>query len=206
MRQELHHRANFNVWIPRGHQGYWELIRKHHAEFGEFSVRDIDDNSNVDSARIRHYVRLLTKAGLIKIVRREARGGARVPIYKLVKDQKQTPRIRKDGSLIVTTHQEQLWTAIRNLKQFGVDELVFVARTDSAISKSYALRYLRRLTEVGYLSVVQKQAGRHRKQVWRLKPSKDTGPLPPVRLGVEVMWDQNLRAEMGDAIAEERSL
>lgn len=205
MRADLHYdKGCFNVRVPRGREGYWKIILDLDKQ-GTFTIKDIDRESNVDAGEIRAYVRLLVKAGIVRIECHERRRGSDVPVYRLVKKPKAAPRLRADGSVIVATMQEQVWTAIRSLKTFGLDELVFAATTDDVkISKAFAQRYVTRLTTAGYLAVVQSQAGRHRKQVWRLKPNANSGPKPPVPFRATVMWDPNLSAEVGEwPIAEE---
>lgn len=207
MRKDLHYHHNtFNVRIPRGREGYWEIIRHLDTVQDTFTVKDIDRESNVEPGQIREYVRLLVKGGFLRIECHERRRGSDVPVYRLVKKPKSAPRLRANGSVIFATAQEQIWTAIRSLKTFGVDELVFAATTDDVkVTKAFAQRYVTRLTTAGYLAVVQSQAGRHRKQAWRLKPNQNTGPKPPVPYRVTAMWDPNLCVEVGEPspIAEE---
>jgi hypothetical protein len=206
MRADPHfHHNTFNVRVPRGREGFWHIILDLADSEDNFSVADIDRESNVDVHQVRRYVAQLVRGGFLKLDCHERRRNCDVPLYRLVKRQKQAPRLRRDGSPIFSTQTEQVWTAIRALKTFGLAELVYAATTDDVkVTAAFARRYLHRLTVGGYLAVAQPHAGRHRKQIWRLVPKNNTGPKPPVPYRVTVMWDQNLNVEIGDyPIAEE---
>jgi hypothetical protein len=105
-------------------------------------------------------------------------------------------------------HKDPLWVAIRNLKTFGLKELVFAASTDTnRVSPGAASMFLHRLVRAGYLIVLRK-AARGRGAIWRLKPSMDTGPRPPVvrSIRAHVLWDPNLKKFVGEPpIAKEVS-
>jgi hypothetical protein len=105
-----------------------------------------------------------------------------------------------------STQKQPLWVAIRNLKTFGLAELLFVV-ADPKIKPASALVFLHRLTRGGYLTVVRK-ASPGRGAIWRLKPRMDTGPRPPVQRSIRatVLWDQNLKAFVGETpVAKEVS-
>src|SRR5712664_2257003 len=112
MRPEHHQAASLKVRIPRGNAGFWQIIRGLHASQGAFTVADIDGESNVDPHDIKGYVLALARAGFLEVVSRSGKGGATV--YRLVRNQNEAPRVRRDGSLVLPTAAEQLWTAIRS--------------------------------------------------------------------------------------------
>lgn len=198
MHPEHFQETPLKVRVPRGNDGFWEIMCKLHVSQGTFTVADIDDESCVNAQLIRKYVRLLLAGGFIERV------GASNPdfksaVYRLVFQPKRAPRVRPNGSLIPGTATELLWTAIRSMKSFTLKELIFAATTPD-VKPSYALakRYAHYLTVAGYLTVVVPS---NKKQVWRLKPKMDTGPLPPQLKAVraDALFDQNLKAFVGPA-------
>jgi hypothetical protein len=213
MREEHFHKASLPVRVPRGNEGFWQIICRLSETQSSFTVEDIDGESNVNPQLIRKYIRLLVAGGFVESCgSRGAKSGKsgdfKAGAYRLLKKQRQAPRVRADGSLIPrTTAMEQLWTAIRSLKTFGLRDLIFSATTED-VKPSYALakRYAHYLTTGGYLTVINPtHTG---KQRWRLKPGMNTGPLPPRMKAIraDAMWDPNLGAFVGEpAIAKEVS-
>jgi hypothetical protein len=179
-------RIALNVRLPRGEEGYWQIIRALDAR-GTWTITDIDGESCDNRNCIGNYVKKLVKASFAHAVGEKlvnVRGLARVKEYRLLKCPKATPRIRADGTLIVSTQQECLWRAMRALKGgFNVRELAFAASTDIIkIKEVAAQRYVELLAGAGYLSLVQERKGRHGLNTWRLKPGMNTGPLSPTIL------------------------
>ena len=189
--------VNLPVRVPRGQDGYWQIICSLADSKRDFTINDIDDSSNVGRGAISDYVWSLHKAGYLSMVKRGAPNHVSA-VFRLVKRQRTAPRVRRDGSAIASDAQEQLWTAIRTMKRFSLAELVFAASTPQvAIGYETAKRFVCRLATAGYL-VVQPNG---RKSVYRLKPSMDTGPKPPQARKVEdiLMWDPNRKAFVGPA-------
>jgi hypothetical protein len=195
-------RIALNVRLPRGEEGYWQIIRVLDAR-GAWTVSDIDGESCDNRNCIGKYVKRLVMAGFARHVGDKivtARGLARVKEYKLLKSPKAAPRIRTDGTVIVSTQQECLWRAIRALKGgFNVRELAFAASIDAIkIREAAAQRYVELLAGAGYLALLQARKGRHGLNTWRLKPAMNTGPLSPTILRAEAIFDRNLRKVMGE--------
>ncbi|MFH0302658.1 hypothetical protein AAFX91_36940 [Bradyrhizobium sp. 31Argb] len=206
MRPEHFHNTQLSVRVPRGHEGFWQIICQLAERQGDFTINDVDGESNVGRSDVQVYVWSLHKAGFLDMVSRGAPNHVSA-VFRLVKRQKEAPRVRRDGSIIPSTAQEQLWRTIRNLKSFGLTELVFAATTEE-VAPGYqtAKRYVCRLTTAGYLTE-QRSRGAI-KAVYRLKPGMDTGPKPPEarKLEAELMWDPNKRVLVGAApIASEVS-
>jgi hypothetical protein len=208
MRAEHYHETSLKVRVPRGNAGFWEIICKLHRAQGDFTVADIDGESNVNVKMIQKYVRLLIAGGFVERVGRKDRPAKRFEAsrFRLLKSPNRAPRVRADGSGIADAAIGNLWTAIRGIKSFGLRELMFTAATDD-VKPSYALtkRYVCYLTTAGYLTVVLSAVG-SKPATWRLKPGMDTGPLPPClkALRADAMYDPNLKAFVGaPALASE---
>jgi hypothetical protein len=200
MRSEHFQETPLKVRVPRGNDGFWEIICKLHKTQGTFTVADIDGESCVNPALIRKYIRLLILGGFVEPVSAKGKERFVAPLYRLLKSPSRAPRVRPDGSLIPGTATEQLWTAIRNLKTFGMKDLIFAATTpDVKPSYHLAKRYAAWLTAAGYLTVLNKSYTG--KQRWRLKPGMNTGPLPPTvrEFSADAMYDPNLKAFVGPA-------
>lgn len=98
--------------------------------------------------------------------------------------------------------QENLWTAIRNLKSFTPAELAFAATTDTLkISETVAMRYLRRLRDAGYLTCVRDAVTKA--DAWRLVPRMNTGPQPPMMMQVTLLFDRNSKMILDGPHSEE---
>lgn len=200
-------RIALNVRLPRGEDGYWQIIRARDAR-GTWTISDIDGETCVNRSCIGNYVKKLVRAGFAHVVGTETlrvRGSAQVKVYRLLKTPLAAPRIRADGTVIVSTQQECLWRAMRVLKAgFNVRELAFAASTDGIKVKELAAqRYVELLAGAGYLQLSQARKGRHGMNTWRLKPGMNTGPLSPTILRTEAIFDRNLRKVMGEPSASE---
>lgn len=199
MRSEHYQEASLKVRVPRGQEGFWQIIRQLHETQGTFTVADIDGESNVPVKSIQKYVRLLVAGGFLECTGSVKRRSLTAPVYRLVKPQKPAPRVRADGSLIAADAIDHLWTAMRTLKTFGLRELIFAATTtDVKPTYQLAKRYVCYLTSAGYFMVLQPKQG-SKPQVWRLKPAGNTGPKAPrlKAVGAFAVWDPNCNAFMG---------
>lgn len=211
MHKEHFQAAQLPVRVPRGFEGFWEIMVRLDKEQGCFTVADIDGESNVSVKCISKYLTSLTRAGFAEQVTTRAhgvKGKYPTPLYKLLKHPVKAPRLRPDGSVVpgATVH-EQLWIAMRNLSAgFSLTELMFAATTEEVKpNKQTAGRFVRELHNAGYLAVTRTTRrggvnGRGGAAAWRLKPGMNTGPLPPSLKHVDgkAVWDANLKKFMGE--------
>lgn len=216
MRAEHFNSANLPVRVPRGYEGFWEIMLKLDKEQGCFTVADVDGESNVSVKCISKYLTALVAAGFVEAIgnrHHATKGKYPTPLYKLLKQPVTAPRVRRDGSVVPSTTHEQLWIAMRNLTAgFSLTELMFAATTDEVKPNvQTAGRFVRRLHRAGYLAVTKTTRrggvnGRGGAAAWRLKPGMNTGPLPPSlkHINGKSVWDPNLKKFMGTApIAKE---
>jgi hypothetical protein len=217
MHKEHFHSASLPVRVPRGNEGFWEIMLRLQTANGCFTVADIDGESNVSIKCISKYLTALVAAGYAEPLTsrpHKIKGKYPTPLYRLVKTPAKAPRVRADGSLVpVSTAAEQLWIAMRNLTTgFSLVELMFAATTeDVKPNKQTAGRFVRELHNAGYLAVTRTTRrggvkGRGGAAAWRLKPGMNTGPLPPSfkQINGKSVWDANLKKFVGDApIAKE---
>lgn len=123
-----------------------------------------------------------------------ARGSFAPWVYVLVHDVgAETPRVRKDGSPVTQgLAREQLWRAIRILREFNAIELRVAASTNAIpVLLSEARFYLGKLCRAGYLHRVRPGVpGRLAR--YRLLPTRNTGPKPPMVQASGDVYDPNL--------------
>lgn len=180
--------------VPRGHQGFWEVIRDLHQSQGEWTIPDIDGCCNVDKGTIRDFVRRLTLAGFVEVVREEP-AGPRAPlkVYRLVRNQAEAPKLRRDGTPAkdLGRGQDQMWRAMKMTDRFTVNELTVLASTDEhPVTRNTAASYVKHLLAAKYLKRVSRG-------LYRLRPDRNTGPLAPQVYRSDFVFDPNLKQGFG---------
>lgn len=193
--------------ILRGHAHFWSVIRDLGADGAMWSIGDVAGYCNGVRPQVRDYVNRLVRGGYVEVAERRTRkgctAGSRV-FYRLLKRPADAPSLNRDGSPARDAcGQRQMWTAIRRMKTFVVSDLAITASTEECrVKETTAQAYVLRLAAGGYLAV--REPGRPGKPaVWRLKPSMDTGPLPPAILRSRMVFDRNRNAVLGPVEAEE---
>lgn len=184
-----------NARLPRGQDGYWAVMKRLGAGGRPFTIADVEGETNVPRSYIDEYATRLVRGGFLKVV--HAGPPRRVRLCN--NPPAEAPRVRADGTPCPPRKQDQLWRAMRALKSFNARELAFAATTpDCRVPVQTALRYCAELVRAGYLVRVGK-LGSHAGIVFRLKPGMNTGPLSPVILRVDTIYDRNLKRVIGPA-------
>ncbi len=189
--------------IPRGAQGYWDVIRVIGRSGRTFAMRDIKDVFHLinrwvvgDNGHcpgqddISEYISRLVKGGYIT-----KKNG----MMELVKDAGQcVPRLKRDGSPTrAATGQDYMWRAIRMNKVFSPKELMIAASTDAVkITMQTAKDYIKHLKAAGYLKVVTPHQGGRKAAVYRLYPNRATGPAAPQVMRDKRVYDPNIKRVM----------
>jgi len=194
-------RVRLSVRVPRGIQGYWDIMRRLSAEQGVFTLRDVDLQSNVNKDAIRDFLKRLERAGYV------AHTGYRdkAKLYQLRHDQPEAPRLRRDGSPAreMGRANEQVWRTAKMLKRFTTRELAVHASTeDVPVREETAYQYLRHLEHAGYVRKVEAgrpghKPGTGKQATYALRPDMITGPLAPQIQRTDWVWDPNLKRPMG---------
>lgn len=190
--------AKLTVKVPRGHQGFWDIIR----ELRTFTVKDVDGRSNTHCQSVRDYIVRLEKAGY---VRRLGNVEGELITYELVTDQPEAPRLRRDGSPArdMGRGQDQMWRAIKMLGEFTARDVSIHGSTDQVrVRLNSAQSYLKHLQRAGYLMIVRPGKPGHKPgtgemAIYRLIPSMNTGPMAPQVQRTEWVWDPNRQKVMG---------
>lgn len=209
-RRPVHIEAQMTVRVPRGIQGYWEIIRdlsRGGAAWTTRAVWDGIDGPRPHIADLRDYVRRLDKAGIVASVGADVEGAT---LYRLERDPgPEAPRLRKDGTPAKAQGRgtEQMWRVLRMAGAGGVDarELAATAATEEhPVAMTTAHAYLCHLHKAGYLAVVSPHShgGAGRLARYRLFPHMNTGPLAPMIQRTKHVWDPNRLEVMGVAEVE----
>ena len=194
--------AKLTVKVPRGHQGYWEIVRDLGAGGAEFTLSDIDRQTNVHQQSVRDYLMRLVRAG---IVDRVSEADAAAHRYRLVANPgPEAPRLRRDGTTArAPLGQENMWRTMKmaGARGFTIHDLAISASTEERpITFNTATCYVSALHRAGYLVAWPKKKGEP--TTYRLLPSKISGPLAPMIQRIKAVWDPNLCRHVGPAEAE----
>ncbi|MBK67898.1 MAG: hypothetical protein CMP22_07175 [Rickettsiales bacterium] len=179
----------------RGHEAIWEHILNNKSD--AFTIRDIDQHTNGKTDSVRDYLKRLVKAGYV--VELDEKVG-KAKLYRLIKRQKKAPRLSRDGvESTQGTARSNLWRTIKMIGAFTARDLAISASTKSfPITENYAADYVHFLSKAGYLKKLKGSKaggnkGRSAKQaVYRLIPSKNTGPKAPMIQRIKSVYDPNL--------------
>jgi Mn-dependent DtxR family transcriptional regulator len=196
--------VQLNARVPRGQQAYWDIIR----ELREFTLSDIDRRCNVARDTIGDYLRRLVKAGFIKA---DGMSGDAIT-YKLVKDQLEAPRVKRDGSVArkIGLGTDCMWRSMKMLDTFDAEELAAAASTElHTVKPGTAKDYITRLHQAGYLVIITEAMPGHKPNTGQLARYKlpmhmRTGPRAPQVMRTKFVFDPNTQKIMGKTVDAER--
>lgn len=193
--------------VLRGHDHFWRVIREL-SERGAWGVRDIRVRcgGRVETSTIRDFVKRLVAGGYAE----ETCILDQQQLYRLLKSSLTTPKLRRDGTVALQGRgQIQMWNMIRGpmgRDGFTTKDLALFASTEEVeIKPNTASSYVKHLNEAGYLACLREGKPRQ-PAVYRLKPAMNTGPLPPLVLRSQIVFDQNREAALGPVEAHEVAL
>lgn len=98
-------------------------------------------------------------------------------------------RWRRTSADLDALWSEEVWRAMRVLKEFTVEDLMGVCPHVSSKRQVYQYCYL--LSKAGYLKANSLPSG---KRIYRFIPGAYTGPRPPVRRVIFEIYDPNIDA------------
>lgn len=184
-------------------QRVWEAIRRLAAHpdavFTEgdiYSAIPTRERVDIEMSMMRDYRRALLAGGVLAVVSEHT---PRTPAsYRLARDCGiEAPRFSRDGKPVVLgLAQEQMWRTLRMMTgDTNARELAAHAGTPEVpVAETAAKDYLKRLNTAGYLVCTKEGHGTGAGGVqarYRLKPSRNTGPRPPMVCRTKVVWDPN---------------
>ena len=169
-------------------QAAWEEI-KAQAQHGAFSATEIAHSTRLGVSTVKDYLVGLCHAGYLIKVSRPMSESFKVQYYQLENDcGNDAPRVRKDGTPVTQGQgRQQMWNAMRILKDFSVTDLAFNASTDDhKVAPAEAQKYCAALCKAGYL------VGRAN-QRFSLINAMWTGPHPPQIQRTKQVYDPHLK-------------
>ncbi|SFD74132.1 hypothetical protein SAMN05428997_1488 [Bosea sp. CRIB-10] len=182
--------------LPRGPLHYWKEMVAMSRGSG-FTITDVHKATNGRSRNtVKTYVLFCAEHGHIALVGDQPTvKNRRANIYKVCDLRAPAPvQRRADFADDRGRRAQQLWTAIRALRQFTIRELAVAASTDAVpVTQVRAREYVGVLAKAGYVVEVGQRAHPGLIARWRLMPAKNTGPKAPATLaGGTVLYDRNL--------------
>ncbi|ODT55703.1 MAG: hypothetical protein ABS59_02880 [Methylobacterium sp. SCN 67-24] len=182
--------------LPRGPQHYWSEMVALSRKAG-FTITDIHKASSGRSRKtIKSYILFCVERGHIEVVGERVTEKNRAALVYKVRNPRAVAPIERRPNFADDRGRraQQIWTAIRALRQFTVAELAVAASTDAVpVSPRRSREYVGTLARAGYVAEVGNRACPGQKAHWRLMPAKNTGPLAPalIERGT-VLYDRNL--------------
>ena len=174
-----------------GRRGVWAAVR----ELGTFTRLELRQRvPHVQGGTAEEYLTALVRARYVQagaMVGGQSRGNGKVRQYSLVHDVGvDAPRLRKNGTPLPETAQQQMWLAMKIVGVFTVDSLasyvsVGASTACQTISVNTAASYVRHLLAAGYLS----QVGGACPAAYKLVD--DTGGHAPMVQRTKVVFDPN---------------
>lgn len=193
--------AALSALVPRGYEAYWEIV-KELDRAGPWTPSDVCARTNT-AAAAADYVRRLAKSAYVVKVDERPGPITPQPVYRLTSRPAPAPRLRRDGSVCPPTAQDQMWRAMRELKDFTALELAVKASTDEVrVPVASAKSYIKLLRHAGYFAVRDPGAP-GRPALLALRPTMDTGPRAPRVMRTKLVWDANRQEVVGASPARE---
>lgn len=193
MRRPLIDVVTISLTVPRGEDGFWDIIREL-DKAGGWTIGQVADRTNVAIQLVRRYVLKLRRGGYLEIIDvRACRAGPALPranVYRLVRHPVQAPRLASDGSPLPETANDSLWRAMKMLRSFTVDDLAEACRP---VSRSYAKQYCNALANAG-IAIKRGDA---------YSLTRNLGGRAPRILATRMVYDPNAKVVVGSSVARE---
>lgn len=194
-RRSLTDMVQLTARVPRGHEGFWSIILELDA-VGPWTLRQLDDQTNVNRASSKDYVHRLEKGGFVERIGEvpARRGVSNATQWRLIKKPIEAPRLDRHGNVLEETAAQLLWRSIRILKTFTCRELQAAAELPNRpIALNTARHYVAALAEVGMLSAPPSRAPTE----WTYRLLRDVGPKAPSVSSASIVFDPNSRQVIG---------
>ena len=181
-------------------QAFWDRMRALTRTRDGFTIGDVLEKFRAaDTRTVKHYLRSLVQAGAVaEIGSRKTSANRDAKLYRVNLNSTADPVARscalpaQPGPV-----QTQIWTAMRGMGGFTSQELAVQASTDEVgVTRAAARDYAQALAQAGYLQELAPRKGR-KPAVLRLKPSMNTGPVPPAVLSAGGVFDRNRNLVIG---------
>jgi hypothetical protein len=148
-----------------------------------FCIRDVYRRTNGPAYRtVKEYVLHCARVGAIAPCGgRPGVAGRTTTLYRVATPMAAAPILRRpDFADDRGRRAQQLWTAMRGLRVFGIAEIAVAASTDEiTVSPRRAREFIRDLVTAGYVAEVGQRSGPFQQAQWRLLPHMNSGPRAP---------------------------
>lgn len=200
-RHSLTDMVELTIAVPRGHEGFWSVIRELDA-IGPWTRRQVDDRCNVDRASIKDYVLRLQAGGFVQQVGTLDRcPGTKAILYRLKRSPLEAPRLDRQGRELAEPMYVTLWRTMKMAKTFTVRELAQLAGGEAGrISTRRAGDYVQALARVGIVARVS--GGRQRGSNVEFRLVRHLGARAPQIMRSQVVFDPNSRTVVGSDTRE----
>lgn len=163
---------------------------------GTFGALDVQDATEplVKFGVAAAYLRHLSKAGYLGEVKparpmREHGNRVSAPVYRLVKDQGEPPRVGQTGTVQQGLINEAMWRAMKVLKSFDYRDIVASASIPGfEVAEVTAQKYVNYLARAGYFQTLRAAT---RMLPGRYRLERKTGPHAPSITRAKVVLDRN---------------
>ncbi|MBN9236100.1 MULTISPECIES: hypothetical protein [Phyllobacteriaceae] len=195
--------------LYRGRDHFWRVIRALGADGRRFTAAEVRGACDEPQrGTIPTLLRRLQRDGFVEACgERRSAAGKLEKEWRLIKAPKAAPTVSRDGRRRrPSTAQQQMWNVMRGplaRAGFSFADLVAYGSTDDLTVPAVTARsYIGALSKAGYLLRLD-PGGPGRPALWRLRPSMNSGPLPPMVLRAKLVFDQNRHRVAGEVLAEE---
>ena len=185
-------------------EAIWAAIRTRGADGTTFTRRDLaaqlmhEQLAGINDDTIGAYLLRLERGGFVEVVDRTQlkgmNGAAKLSVYRLIKDHgREAPRLRPNGEASTQgIVNEQLWRSMKVLGEFDYADLMLSCTAEATAQPATVRRYLGHLKAAGYLAEVRPSTPGTPAR-YRLLPSMNTGPRPPMVQRTHRVFDPNLK-------------
>lgn len=194
--------VELHLQVPRGAEGFWSIIVGLGSGGGEFTLADVDRQSNVHKSAVRDYVERLTAGGWLEVVRKDRIRGVDRNVYRLARQSAQAPRLRRDGSEHPEPARDRMWRAMKMLPTWTSADLAAATAAEDVdpVPVTTVKSYVARLVRAGIVQIMARP-GSSSPATYRLL--RNVGAAAPRILRAQLVYDPNHNEVLGPAEAEE---
>ena len=187
--------------ILRGSDFFWETLLEMTKDDRSVTFSELDGAcSPGQEGTLRDFLKRMTAAGIIERIEGPPHR------YRLLQRQRDCPIISNDGKPSrIGLAQQNMWNVMRRSRSgFTAPDLAISASTDEVqVTVTHARKYCQLLHNAGVLVLQTRGKPARSWNIYVLRGSANTGPLPPRRVSATGVYDRNRGVMVGDMIAEE---
>lgn len=192
----------FAIRMEPGHEELWLAIRSLPQAKRCLSAHDLATQAQATTGAAERYLQKLVKAGFADIVGKttdqlDCYAIRRMQVDPVVLDQRGKPSADWE-------RRRAIWRQIRSFGVFTVAQLWMVLREHGQVTLEHVETYIARLVAADFLVILEKMG--RKPEAFQLRPSRNTGPLPPRLCEAQLVYDVNCGQFFGRGLAREVTL